>query len=257
MTSATQTDGDSDKVLELITQSRMGLSIEEIYRRLSGDTDYQSPQFDPFGPEIPDDSKLDHARLLVDELKNARKIERNTGGRWQLVHQPFKMPEPRTASERPKSPVQVKQPTPVKPPKTKPVVSTELVTADTPKRQKDVVRPEVPYRDPKTQNEHHQKSFYDFRLTLAERICAAASHDLCYAQKDRDNYLSPSREIASSYLALKAGVSERCAQDAMTRLVKMGYFVRLDNGKGGRAKRSPQGRGYGATYRPVVPDFDQ
>jgi hypothetical protein len=57
------------------------------------------------------------------------------------------------------------------------------------------------------------------------------------------------RELTPEYLARKTGWSERKAGEAMAEAVRLGFFRRTDNGRGGRG-----GAGR-ATYRATLPGF--
>lgn len=269
MTNATQTLQtkpvyDIDRLLEILEGKPTGLDIEDIYRGLSGDTDYQPPDFEPFG-DNPPDPKLDETHKLVDEAVKARKIERNTAGRYQLIRRPFvpqKPVEPRKAEvPGPRTPQKVAQPQRQSQADVKPVKPTQPTkskgTDGNKKGKREPWKPKVPYRKPTSQNEQHKAIEKAFSLPLQQRMYGIAMHTLCYAQPNRDDPLSPSRTITPSYLAQYVGVPDvDRARDAAKALVEAGLFIRVDSQKGGRPSKRPGAPETGAVYRPVVPDFD-
>jgi hypothetical protein len=98
-------------------------------------------------------------------------------------------------------------------------------------------------RQPKHQNEHLWTLKRDSRFTPAEKWVGTIAALLSYAENEGYG----DRDLAPEYLAKHTGVTERKARDTMAKLVRLGYFQRLDNGKGG-------GRRNRAKYVPTVPE---
>lgn len=114
-------------------------------------------------------------------------------------------------------------------------------------------RPKCLYRDPKSQNEHAWALIHARDLTMTQVAIGMAMHYLAYA--DGKPNLSPSRRMTPEFIAGHAAwTSPKTIQANVGELVRRGYFVRLDNGNGGYKKGNADNGGYGAVYRPVVPD---
>lgn len=97
-------------------------------------------------------------------------------------------------------------------------------------------------RRPASQNEHFWCILNIRGLTAVERIVAVYLHGLCYVDGGE-------REATKEYLSYKSEVSQRSVAAATKKLVSLGLFDRLDNGKGGRNKQNR------ARYRPMVPGW--
>ncbi|ALL81287.1 hypothetical protein AD017_08910 [Pseudonocardia sp. EC080619-01] len=57
------------------------------------------------------------------------------------------------------------------------------------------------------------------------------------------------KELTAAYLAMFTGLSENKARDWMKEACRLGFFRRVDNGKGGRNNSNR------ATYLPTVPQW--
>lgn len=97
-------------------------------------------------------------------------------------------------------------------------------------------------RYPQGQNEHLWCIAKIRGLTATERAVAYTLHVYCYVN-------GGSREMTGQYLADRVETGRKAAVDAANKLVRLGLFDRLDNGKGGRS-----GKGK-AVYRPMVPGW--
>ena len=97
-------------------------------------------------------------------------------------------------------------------------------------------------RRPRNQNEHFWCIMNIRGLSAVERTVAFYLHGLCYVDGGE-------REATKEYLAYKSEISQRSVVAATKKLVAIGLFDRLDNGKGGRNKQNR------AKYRPMVPGW--
>lgn len=226
-----------DDLLEILDGKPLGVSIEDIYRGLSGDTGYEPPEFDPFG-DNPVDPKLDTVRELVDDAVKARKVERNGANRYLRVRSPFapeKPAEPRKAQvPSPRTPREVSQPqgqsqTDVKP------VRSEKQTRKGQKHPGSATK-NRPTRDVFTQNDH---------LMAILRMDIPAPTALVAVRLATLYYGSDSYGGRGAFKAPLPTVADMCNMGRSTFsrhlavLQEAGLFVRLDNAKGGRGHRNP------------------
>jgi hypothetical protein len=109
----------------------------------------------------------------------------------------------------------------------------------------------VPYREPASQAEHMKAIRESRTLKKNARLVAFEAHiqfGLTFAEnKGRVPFGSVKRELTAEYLAMFTGLSRRATIDAMSEAVRLGFYRRIDNGKGGRGNTNR------ATYLPVVP----
>jgi hypothetical protein len=97
---------------------------------------------------------------------------------------------------------------------------------------------------PDSQNGHMWAMLRDNRLKGNTLLVGMVAAQLCYAQRRGD---TEERDMSSTYLAKWTGLGKTKAGEAMAYLTKLGYFRRLDSGKGGRG-----GTGR-ARYEPMMP----
>ncbi|RAS65635.1 hypothetical protein C8D87_104185 [Lentzea atacamensis] len=242
MTNAVQTDqtnsyNDADRVLEILSNSTMGLRLEDIYRKLSGDVQYLSPQelpeFDPFGDNAPD-PKLDSLRSLMDGHRDAGKVELNTLGRWQLVRTPF-------APQKPVQPPKAAVPSPRAPQTVSAAQPPEKPFRSDKQTRKGEKHPgsatkNRPTRDDFTQNEH-QMAVFMMDIGSVEGFMALRLATLAYGT---DKY--GGRGVFKAPIDTAADLCKMGRSTFSRNLVKLldaGLFVRLDNAMGGRGNRNP------------------
>lgn len=171
--------------------------------------------YDPFGDETHDEYRARIARE-----------------RGEPIPEPVVTIEPPEAAPVPAPPNIGVQTATAKPgPKTR---------ARKPARQKQESH-RVERREPVTQNEHLWCIVKYRGLSPAERAVAYALHAYCYVTEDH------TREAAEWWLADKAEVGRSTVRVASKRLVALGLFDRLDDGRGGHDKTNR------AVYRPMVP----
>ncbi|GAA1865341.1 hypothetical protein GCM10009836_52120 [Pseudonocardia ailaonensis] len=107
----------------------------------------------------------------------------------------------------------------------------------------------VETRVPLDQNDHMWSIINPDALSgSAQHVAMVANMELGAAAGRRGvPFGQVERELTDAYLAMKAGLGESTVYRAMKAVVKAGYLVRTDNGKGGRNNTNR------ATYRAVIP----
>ena len=95
----------------------------------------------------------------------------------------------------------------------------------------------------------HRKALWmskDLKKNPMALLAALAAHNIVGVGQGNTFGLRP-QQIAASLIARETGMSVRTAQRAMTEATKLGYFRRVDNGKGGKNSTNA------STYVPTVP----
>jgi hypothetical protein len=115
-----------------------------------------------------------------------------------------------------------------------------------------VVRPRVPTRRDVSQSEH-RRALWTARVLKEDPyvlLAALAVHNMIGVKQTRSFGAKPER-IAASLIATETGMSERKAKDAIGRAVELGFYRRVDSGKGGRGRRGSTA----AAYLPTLPEW--
>lgn len=108
---------------------------------------------------------------------------------------------------------------------------------------------QTPWREPTSQAEHMKAIRESRTLKKYPRLVAFEAHvqmGITSVEK-KAPFGKVKRELTSEYLAMFTGLSSRKVDDAMAEACRLGFFRRIDNGKGGRGNTNR------ATYTPTVP----
>lgn len=108
---------------------------------------------------------------------------------------------------------------------------------------------QVPWKAPDNQGQHMKAIRESRTLKKNARLVAFEAHvqiGITTAEK-KIPFGQVKRELTPEYLAMFTGLSKRTVDVAMSEACRLGFFRRIDNGKGGKGNTNR------ATYMPTVP----